>query len=226
MIDKMVTVGDHSFFIRNQAQLWSTQGQAGDPQLIADFTDGSVDVAVQELAEHSGKLVFQLITKPTAEPELEKFLSYDPQTKALQTWLILDSTQHSGYLYPDFFVSNGSDLYFFIMDDDTGSEIWTANQDLTSTTLLQSIGFYSYPDQLQTLGSRVVFAGDSMEAWTSDGTVDGTHQIRDVIAATVDPFKYAGVENRRPTLTTTERPISSYLDKFSSEMVKEACCAN
>jgi ELWxxDGT repeat protein len=195
MIDKMVTVGDHSFFIRNQAQLWSTQGQAGDPQLIADFTDGSVDVAVQELAEHSGKLVFQLITKPTAEPELEKFLSYDPQTKALQTWLILDSTQHSGYLYPDFFVSNGSDLYFFIMDDDTGSEIWTANQDLTSTTLLQSIGFYSYPDQLQTLGSRVVFAGDSMEAWTSDGTVDGTHQIRDVIAATVDPFKYAGVEN-------------------------------
>ncbi len=195
VIKKMASVGDRTFFVLNDSELWSTQGKAGDPQLVADFRDGNSSTFVNELTEHAGKLVFRVQINQVGAPDVRKFLYYDPQSKEMQTWMTLDSTEYFGYLYPDFFVSNGSDLFFTLTDYDTHHDVWKANSDLTETTLLQSFGEFSYVDQLQSVGGpNVVFSGEPMELWKSDGTVSGTQQLRDITAAIAEPFEYAGID--------------------------------
>lgn len=195
MINEIASVGDRTFFVRNNSELWSTKGKEGDPQLIADFRAGNSDTWVQELTEHAGKLVFRVEINPVGAPDVREFLYYDPQSGEMQTWMTLDSTQYFGYLRPDFFVSNGSDLFFPLTDYESHYDVWKANSDLSETTLLQSFDGYSYVDQLQTVGGpNVVFSGEPMELWKSDGTVDGTKQVRDVTAAIAQPFEYSGID--------------------------------
>ncbi|MFM8172914.1 MAG: FG-GAP repeat domain-containing protein, partial [Pirellulaceae bacterium] len=192
-IKSVATVGDKTFFVRNYTELWTTQGKPDDPRLLADFREEGGSAWVSDLTEHANKLVFRVETDESGEADREEYLFYDPHTEEMHAWMTLNSTQESGYSFPNFFLSKGNDLFFSIYDDQTGSELWKANGDLSTVARLKSFGADAYVEAIRGVGSQVFISGYDMEVWSSDGTEEGTKQIRDVTPAIVHPFEYSGV---------------------------------
>jgi ELWxxDGT repeat protein len=94
---------------------------------------------------------------------------------------------------PDYLAVAGDLLFFRARTVEFGYELWVTDGTSGGTRMVKDIrpgtsgdgrGLDSYPESIVALGNQVVFSAsdtnDNTEPWVSDGTAEGTYQIKDI----------------------------------------------
>lgn len=103
------------------------------------------------------------------------------------------------------FAISGDDLYFAApIDSAWNTQIFKTGGSIETTVQVSHLPYLEYegpPYNLTTAGDRLFFTSsdrDGNELWTSDGTVSGTVQVRDVNAVEPDYAQYTDTEGSYP----------------------------
>jgi ELWxxDGT repeat protein len=170
------------------AELWKTDGTVAETRLVKDIVVGSGN------SSPSNYLVFNTKIYFTATDGVHGNELWTTDGTDAGTQLLIDINPGTGSglsLHPSFTLA-GNYMYFIANDGAHGEEIWKTDGTAAGTSMvaditpgLQSTSFewMSFP----VLGNQVLFMSankteSSLTLWKTDGTTDGTIQVRKFIA--------------------------------------------
>jgi ELWxxDGT repeat protein len=175
-----------SFYFTADGELWKTDGTPAGTVIVKELPGSPIALFVI-----GNRLVFQVYVY-TPDPREELWAS---DGTAEGTRALTDSV-----LWFPYFSAQGSRLYFVAEDDSNGQELWVTDGTPQNTRALTHLpqwdAFYStavgYFLELPqgAAGDRFVFVvndgSHGIEPWVTDGTVKGTHLLKDFCAGFCD----------------------------------------
>jgi ELWxxDGT repeat protein len=194
----LTDVGGTLFFVANDGtngyELWKSDGSADGTVLVKDIRPGGFGAFAYygegQLTNMDGTLFF-VANDGTYGNELWKS---DGTTGG--TVLVDDINPGSTGSSPSDLTVVGHTLYFAAIGDTYGRELWKSDGTSSGTVLVKDVNPHtysyegytydlgSYPADLTDVGGTLFFAATDgtagAELWKSDGTTDGTVQVKDI----------------------------------------------
>jgi ELWxxDGT repeat protein len=182
-------------------ELWRV-GSSGSPALVKDVYPGTYSANPYNLMPVGDALYFVAYSNLLGE-----VIWKTDGTEAGTTPM---KTAASDYWNPYSMAPIGSDMFFRAGNQDFGAELWRTDGTAAGTALFKDINtgfgtqYPGYPDSsspyhLTAAGDRLFFTAftstTGRELWTSDGTVDGTHLVKDIVDETPYHATYDGVSS-------------------------------
>ncbi|MCG2611156.1 T9SS type A sorting domain-containing protein [Flavobacterium sp. SM15] len=165
----------------NGYELWYTDGTTVGTQLVKDIRTGSSDSNITKLTATSNFLIFSATDGSS---------SYNTLWKSDGTYsgtILLENTNLSHFSNPQFgFVEFNNSVFFAGgYNSPNGVELWTTNG--ANTQVFKDIfhrysGMTNFYDSVL-LNDKIIFTGNNgngNEPFISDGTIMGTHIIKDI----------------------------------------------
>jgi len=175
-------------------ELWRTDGTAAGTYIVKDINPGSLNSGIAGLTLWKDHLYFTAYDGNRSHGyELWQSDGTDNGTFILKDIYPGDNdpVQDSGW--PKFFTAFNDKLYFQATDEEHGTELWTTDGTENGTTLVVDIrpgtmgdgeGYPSSPSYITVFNDYMYFSATNdtgQELWRSDGTEDGTSQVKDIV---------------------------------------------
>jgi len=189
----LTAVGNALYFTATEpttgTELWKSDGTAAGTVEVADLTPGSASTTFDWLKVIGGKLFFARQTGMLANPTVDVFavdaggisstpvVTYTATVSDASVAVVGTRLFYHG-LTPDPNIFNSLDDTLFVVDTAAASPTPVA-----LTSVLSSVFGYTKLANLTAAGGRLFFTADTsvgVEPWVSDGTVGGTHLLKDI----------------------------------------------
>ena len=197
-------------------ELWRTDGTAAGTYIVKDIREGSDSSSLSELILWEDHIYFS---------------AYDG-THGYELWQS-DGTENGTFMikdiypgdhwtdssFPSYFTVFNDKLYFQAKDEDHGAELWTTDgtengtilvADIDSRTMGNGEGYSSSPASITVFNDYMYFAASNAsgkELWKSDGTANGTSQVKDIWPGSTGSF-VSGVT--ASNLDTTHQSLNKF----------------
>jgi len=197
-------------------ELWRTDGTEAGTYIVKDIREGSDSSSLSELILWEDHIYFS---------------AYDG-THGYELWQS-DGTENGTFMikdiypgdhwtdssFPSYFTVFNDKLYFQAKDEDHGAELWTTDgtengtilvADIDSRTMGNGEGYSSSPASITVFNDYMYFAASNAsgkELWKSDGTANGTSQVKDIWPGSTGSF-VSGVT--ASNLDTTHQSLNKF----------------
>jgi len=197
-------------------ELWRTDGTEAGTYIVKDIREGSDSSSLSELILWEDHIYFS---------------AYDG-THGYELWQS-DGTENGTFMikdiypgdhwtdssFPSYFTVFNDKLYFQAKDEDHGAELWTTDgtengtilvADIDSRTMGNGEGYSSSPASITVFNDYMYFAASNAsgkELWKSDGTENGTSQVKDIWPGSTGSF-VSGVT--ASNLDTTHQSLNKF----------------
>lgn len=190
--DEMVEIDGTIYFAAKDElqghELWKTDGTEGNTVLVKDINPGLSGSFPTELTAVNGSLLF--VAYGAGGAEIWKSDGTDAGTQQVKD--IYPGTE-STYGPPDELTNVDGILFFRADDDVNGRELWSSDGTEAGTNMVFNLAnpledpfenFALHPRNLININGTLFFTGQGYqygrELWKSDGTENGTLQVKDI----------------------------------------------
>lgn len=180
------------------SELWATDGTTAGTHLVKDIYPGMPESSPQNLTTYAGKVYFSAESEDGKGREVWASDGTTSGTVRVSD-LNADPSFMTGDSDPRDFVVAGGSLYFSGQTSENTRSLYRLTAGGTPQKLT---GFaVKYVSNVAAWGSKVAFTGTTttggIEPWVTDGTFNGTHQLKDINPGTADstPLEYTALGN-------------------------------
>ena len=182
-------------------ELWKSDGTPENTTLVKDIAEGSNSSYINNLTEMNGILYF------TADDVIHGTQLWRSDGTLQGTYIVKIIRGISNYLgsFPANLTVFKGNLYFSAKDGTSNSDLWKSDgTEVGTIKFKQSLSYISVSNIFAT-NERLFFitGGQSFQQvlWTSDGTMNGTHSLKDLNSNTpglqiYNPTCFANIENK------------------------------
>ncbi|RYD84317.1 MAG: hypothetical protein EOP84_05830, partial [Verrucomicrobiaceae bacterium] len=184
-------------------ELWKSDGTPDGTVAVSDIWLGEEGSSPAHLLPVNGVLYFQ------ANNGLSGAELWKSDGTARGTLMVKDINTSGGNSLPGLRVDVNGTLFFSAYDRIHGFELWKSDGTQEGTVLVKDIqpgsgtqAYYSNPSNLVNVDGTLFFTADDgihgSELWKSDGTLEGTVMLKDIVPGTgySTPFNLVNVNGR------------------------------
>lgn len=179
-------------------ELWATDGTAAGTRMVKDIYPGMPESSPQNLTAYAGKVYFSAEGEDGKGREVWSSDGTTAGTVRVSD-LNADPSFMTGDSDPRDFVVAGGSLYFSGQTSENTRSLYRLTAGGTPQKLT---GFaVKHVSNVAAWGSKVAFTGTTtthgIEPWVTDGTFNGTHELKDINPDTADstPLEYTALGN-------------------------------